>query len=124
TGPVEGENGKRAVPEAGAPPRIKTSTLICFEDVFSHVVPEYVDPDTDFLINLTNDGWFGESAEQWQQAASAVFRAVENNVPLVRSCNNGLTCWIDSRGRIRQIFRDAKGTVYGPGTITMEVPTL
>jgi len=124
TGPVEGENGKRAVPEAGAPPRIKTSTLICFEDVFSHVVPEYVDPDTDFLINLTNDGWFGESAEQWQQAASAAFRAVENNVPLVRSCNNGLTCWIDSRGRIRQIFRDAKGTVYGPGTITMEVPTL
>lgn len=103
---------------------IKTATLICFEDVFPHLVREYVSEDTDFLVNLTNDGWFGEGGEQWQHAASAVFRAVENGVPLLRCCNNGVTCWIDSRGVVRQVFRDASGSIYGPGIMTAEIPLL
>ena len=103
---------------------VKTATLICFEDVFPHLAREYVDDDTDFLVNLTNDGWFGEGAEQWQHAASAVFRAVENGLPLARSCNNGLTCWIDSRGRLRDILRDKTGSVYGPGVMTARIPVL
>ena len=99
--------------ETGAPDRVKTSTLICFEDVFPELAREYVQDDTDFLVNLTNDGWFGEGAAQWQQAAAAVFRAVENGVPLVRCCNNGLTCWADATGRLREIFKDQTGSVYG-----------
>ena len=47
---------------------------------------EAADDDTDFLVNLTNDGWFGESAAQWQHAAAALFRAVENGLPLIRCC--------------------------------------
>jgi apolipoprotein N-acyltransferase len=81
-----------------------------------------VQDDTDFLVNLTNDGWFGEGAAQWQQAAAAVFRAVENGVPLVRCCNNGLTCWADATGRLREIFKDATGSVYGAGFMTIEIP--
>ena len=76
-------------------PACTTSPLICFEDMFPHLARQAVRDDTDFLVNLTNDGWFGDSAEQWQHMASAVFRAVENGVPLVRCCNNGVTCWID-----------------------------
>ena len=102
--------------------RVKTSVLICFEDVFPHLAREYVEDDTDFLVNLTNDGWFGKGAAQWQQAVTAVFRAVENGVPLVRCCNNGLTCWTDATGRLRDVFKDAKGTVYGPGFMTIEIP--
>jgi len=105
-------------------PPVKTAPLICFEDVFPHYVRESVSDDTDFLVNLTNDGWFGEGSEQWQHAAAATFRAVENNVPMLRCCNNGLTCWIDSRGRIRQIFRDDKGSVYGAGVMTAQIPVL
>jgi apolipoprotein N-acyltransferase len=75
-------------------------------------------------VNLTNDGWFGEGAEQWQHAASAVFRAVENRVPLARCCNNGLTCWIDSHGRLRDIFRAKAGSVYGAGVMTAQIPVL
>ena len=112
----------RAGPELRAP--IHISTLICFEDVFPHLVPEYVRMHTDFLVNLTNDGWFGEGAEQWQHAASATFRAVENGVPLVRCCNNGLTCWIDAHGVVRQFFRDARGSVYGTGAMTAQIPLL
>jgi apolipoprotein N-acyltransferase len=105
-----------------APNRVKTSTLICFEDMFPELAREYVQDDTDFLVNLTNDGWFGESAEQWQHAACGVFRAVENGVPLVRCCNNGVTCWIDATGRVRDVLKDQNGSVYGIGAMTIEVP--
>jgi apolipoprotein N-acyltransferase len=101
---------------------IRTATLICFEDVFPHLVRRYVDADTDFLVNLTNDGWFGEGSAQWQHAASAVYRAVENGVPLLRCCNNGLTCWVDARGRMREVFRDEGGSVYGAGSATWRIP--
>ncbi len=110
--------------ETGVPNNlhIKTATLICYEDIFPELAREYVQDDTDFLVNLTNDGWFGEGAAQWQQAAAAIFRAVENGVPLVRSTNNGLTCWADSHGRLREIFRDKTGSVYGVGAMTIELP--
>ncbi|MGD0208961.1 MAG: apolipoprotein N-acyltransferase [Verrucomicrobiota bacterium] len=110
--------------ETGTPGRVKTATLICFEDIFPQLAREYVQDDTDFLVNLTNDGWFGDSAAQWQQAAAAVFRAVENGVPLVRSANNGLTCWVDVNGRLREISRDKTGSVYGVGAMTIELPLL
>jgi len=73
-------------------------------------------------VNLTNDGWFGEGAAQWQQAAAAIFRAVENGVPLVRSTNNGLTCRVDANGRLREIFKDKTGSEYGVGAMTVEIP--
>ncbi len=96
--------------------------LICFEDMFPQTARASMRRSTDFLVNLTNDGWFGESAEQWQQLAAAIFRAVENGVPLVRSCNNGVTCWIDAHGRLRDVFKDKTGGVYGIGALTIELP--
>ena len=101
---------------------IKTSPLICFEDMFPQTARASVQGDTDFLVNLTNDGWFGKGAEQWQHMAGAVFRAVENGVPLVRCCNNGVTCWIDSHGALRQIFKDDTGGIYGAGAMTFDLP--
>lgn len=101
---------------------VNASILICFEDNFPHLVRRSVGLDTDFLVNLTNNGWFGEAAAQWQHAANAIFRAVENRRPLVRCTNNGLTCWVDAQGRIREIFRDPAGTIYGPGVLTIELP--
>jgi apolipoprotein N-acyltransferase len=104
--------------------RVKTSVLICFEDVFPQMGRQSVDSDTSFLVNLTNDGWFGEGAAQWQQAATGLFRAVENRVPLVRCTNTGLTCWIDAYGRIREVFRDNRGSIYGTGFLTFDIPVL
>ena len=111
---------------SGASPHqtVHTATLICFEDMFPQHVRDYVSDDTDFLVNLTNDGWFGEGGEQWQHAASATFRAVENGVPLLRCCNNGVTCWIDARGAMRQVFRDAAGSIHGAGVMTTEIPLI
>jgi len=104
--------------------KVKTSVLICFEDVFPHLVRKHVEEDTDFLLNLTNNGWFGESAAQWQHAASAVFRAVENGLPLVRAANNGLTCWVDSQGRMHDVYFPDSKNIYKPGFKIVQVPLL
>lgn len=124
--PIEGgfTSGRGPVPFEINPPRAKFSVLICFEDVFGRLTRHDVADDTDFLLNLTNDGWFGEKAAQWQQAANAVFRAVENGVPLVRCTNNGLTCWIDARGRLKQIYSSSDGDVYRPGFMLARIPLL
>jgi len=103
---------------------VETSVLICFEDIFPRLGRSDVRPGTDFLVNITNDGWFGHSAAQWQHATTALFRAVENHVPLIRCCNNGLTCWIDARGRLQQILHDNRGTVYGMGLMQASIPVL
>ncbi|HSY74465.1 MAG TPA: apolipoprotein N-acyltransferase [Dongiaceae bacterium] len=102
--------------------KIKTAPLICFEDTFPQLARKSVRDDTDFLVNLTNDGWFGRSAQQWEHMANAIFRAVENGVPLVRACNNGVTCWIDANGRVREMFKNGTGDVYGVGAMTFELP--
>ena len=96
--------------------------MICFEDTFPRLARQAARDDTDFLVNLTNDGWFGDSAEQWQHEQGAIFRAVENGIPLVRCANNGITCWIDANGRVREMFQDKTGGVYGTGTMTIELP--
>jgi apolipoprotein N-acyltransferase len=102
--------------------RVNAAPLICFEDTFPETARASAKNDVDFLVNLTNDGWFGDSAAQWQHMATAVFRAVENNLPLIRCANNGVTCWIDASGRVREIFKDQTGSVYGMGTMTVDVP--
>lgn len=124
--PIEGgfTPGERAVPFELEDLKVNVSVLICFEDTFPHLVREYVSDDTDFLVNLTNNGWFGESAAQWQHAVTALFRAVENGVPLVRCANNGLTCWVDAGGRIRQIYESPVHGIYGAGFMIAHVPVL
>ncbi|HPY31165.1 MAG TPA: apolipoprotein N-acyltransferase [Verrucomicrobiota bacterium] len=114
--------GKRSITFQLEQPPARFAPLICYEDVFPHEVRSRANPETDFLLNLTNDGWFGQSAAQWQHAQTALFRAVENGLPLVRCANNGLTCWIDSRGRIHDVcFSDTEG-IYGPGYKVVTVP--
>ena len=96
--------------------------VICFEDVFPHGIRDHVRPEVDFILCLTNDGWFAESAAQWQHTASAVFRSVENGVALVRVCNNGLTGWWDACGTPRDVLGDSTGQVYAPGILLATVP--
>jgi apolipoprotein N-acyltransferase len=121
--PIEGSfaMGKGPVPFELLEPHANISPLICFEDVFPHYAREHVADDTDILLNLTNDGWFGNSAAQKQQGMNAVFRAVENGVPLVRCTNNGLTCWVDENGRVREVFKDTDGTIYGEGYLVSKI---
>ena len=78
---------------------IRLFPLICFEDVMPHLSHQ-VTHEIDCLLNLTNDGWFKESAAQFQHAGLAAFRSIETGLPMIRCGNNGLTCWVDPAGRI------------------------
>ena len=104
-------------------PTARLGIFICFEDVFPDSTREFVKPGTDILVNLTNDGWFGEGSEQWQHAAMGIFRAVENGVTVVRATNNGVTCWVDPWGRVRE-FLAPEGSIYKAGIFEVEVPLL
>ena len=102
---------------------VLTSVLICFEDLFPHLGREYVSTNTDFLLNLTNNGWFGESAAQWQHAVGSIFRAIENGLPLVRCANNGLSCWVDAKGRMHEVYFPNSRNIYQAGYKIVLVPT-
>jgi apolipoprotein N-acyltransferase len=113
-----------AEPQGGAPATVRCAPLICFEDTFPGASRASAQDDLDFLVNLTNDGWFGESAEQWQHMANAVFRAVENGRPLLRCANNGITCFVNRRGRVEEIFHGRQHAEYGRGALTVDIPEL
>lgn len=113
TGPVP-------MPLAGG--RGVASPVICFEDIFPHGVRDHAGPGVDFLLELTNDAWFSEGAAQWQHAANAAFRAVENGLPLVRCTNNGITCWFDHHGALVEALGVAGPAVYRPGVAVFDVP--
>lgn len=85
-----------------APIRIaaKFSVLICYEDVFPELVRERCQRGADFLLNITNDAWFGKTSAPYQHAQASVFRAIENRVPVIRAANTGLSCFISAEGRI------------------------
>tara|TARA_Y100001934_G_scaffold275660_1_gene370664 strand:- start:546 stop:2312 length:1767 start_codon:yes stop_codon:yes gene_type:complete len=100
---------------------VKAAPVICFEDVLPSLVRRAAVEEADFILNLTNDGWFGESNQQWQHARAAAFRAIETGRPLVRCTNNGLTCWVDWRGRIHRL---EKGSIYEKGVRIMELPVM
>ena len=103
-------------------PELKIGTLICFEDAFPSLAREAAKQKPDFIINLTNDAWFGQSQAQWQHARAAAFRAIETGIPLVRCTNNGITCWIDPFGRIQTGKIENPSDVYKPSYKVVEIP--
>ena len=79
---------------------VRFSGLICFEDIFPGLAREFVKRGALFLVNMTNDAWFSNTAAPYQHAQASVFRAVENRVNVVRATNTGLSCFIDQKGHI------------------------
>jgi len=72
--------------------------LICYEAIFPDRLLEN-EKRPQWLINVTNDGWFGHSVGPYQHLAQARMRAVEQNIPIVRSANTGISAIIDGAGR-------------------------
>ena len=73
---------------------VKFSTPICFEDTFGYLSAEFVAKGAQMLLNLSNDFWSMSVQAELQHYQLAVFRAVENRVPLLRSTNSGITCLV------------------------------
>jgi len=73
---------------------------ICFEIIFPDLSRALVRNHALLLVNMTNDAWFGKTAAPYQHFSMAVFRAIENRRPLVRSANTGISGFVDPVGRI------------------------
>jgi len=80
--------------------KVKFSCLICFEDIFPDLARQFVNRGAGFLVNVTNDAWFGRTCAAYQHAQSSVFRAVENRTNVIRAANTGVSCFIDQKGAI------------------------
>lgn len=74
--------------------------VICYEAIFPDEVREFFRGGADFLVNMTNDAWFGRSAAPAQHLAMAAFRAVENRAYLIRAANTGISAIVAPDGQI------------------------
>jgi len=73
--------------------------LVCYEAIFPRLASN-ADASTGWLLNVTNDAWFGRTLGPHQHLAQAQLRAIEQGIPLIRAANTGISAIIDSKGRV------------------------
>jgi apolipoprotein N-acyltransferase len=76
--------------------------FICYEAVFADEVREFSRNGAEVLVNISDDGWYGDTSAPWQHLNMARMRAIENRRWILRDTNNGITAAIDPYGRVRQ----------------------
>jgi len=95
--------------------------LICFEDIFPDIARQFTARGALFLVNITNDGWFGKTSAPFEHVQASVFRAVENRVPVVRAANTGVSCIIDQKGMIVSAVKKGREETFVPGFTVREI---
>ena len=83
---------------------LKIGTPICFEDTFGYISKAFSRNGANIIINLTNDAWANSAVSQYQHLSMAVFRAVENRLPVLRATSSGQTAFIDQNGNIQKML--------------------
>ena len=102
---------------AGRPYRF--ATLICYEDTVPPLARDFTRRGADFLLNITNDGWFHDSPELDQHLAIMVFRAVENRIGIARAANTGISAFVAPSGDVYSLItkdgkrREVEGILEG-----------
>ena len=92
--------------------------LICYEIIFTKFIQES-NLDTNLIINISEDGWFGDTIGPNQHYAKAVFRAIEKGTFLLRSANKGISVILNNKGMsVKKLDKNETGS------IEMEVPLI
>ncbi|MCQ2914570.1 MAG: apolipoprotein N-acyltransferase [Alphaproteobacteria bacterium] len=99
------------------PRTLPVGMLVCYEVIFPGKVVNKNDPRPYWLMNATNDAWYGFSAGPYQHLASAQLRAVEEGLPLLRVANTGISAVIDAYGRVLKSL-----PLFATGVIDSELP--
>jgi apolipoprotein N-acyltransferase len=103
-------NGVRSLRVPGLPP---FSPLICYEAIFPGAVVDR-DDRPDFMLNATNDGWYGKTIGPYQHFAIVRVRAIEEGLPLVRAANTGISGIVDPLGHVKvRLGLGKKGFIDG-----------
>jgi len=97
----------------------KLGLLICYEIIFPPLSRAMAKNNAAFLVNITNDAWYGRSSAPYQHFSMAVFRAVENRRSLIRSANTGISGFIDPVGRII-----APTSLFKKAVVTRSIPII
>ena len=82
--------------------------LICYEIIYSGKL--YKDSNFDFIINISEDGWFGSSVGPHQHFVHSIYRSIEEGKNIIRSANNGISAYINNQG---EIIKEIKSTQSG-----------
>jgi apolipoprotein N-acyltransferase len=77
----------------------KVGVFICYESIFGDEVRQFVKDGADLLVNISDDGWYGDTSAPWQHLDMARMRAIENRRWVLRDTNTGITTAIDPHGR-------------------------
>lgn len=101
---------------------VRFSTLICWESFFPELVRQFVRQGAQFMVNISNEAPFGDTAAPYECLGICVFRAVENRVSIVRSANTGISSFIDPYGRIMGKVTENNKDTFVEGHLTREIP--
>ena len=82
--------------------RHRYGVFICYEAVFAAEVRQFARNGAEVFVNISDDGWYGDTSAPWQHLNMARMRAIENRRWLLRDTNNGITAVIDPFGCVRQ----------------------
>lgn len=105
-------------------PAGKAACLVCFDSIFPETSRRQIKNGGEFIVISTNDSWYKTSSAIYQHADHAVMRAIENNVPVIRSANTGISRIIDSFGRVREQTKVNERTAISGSVFLPETNTL
>ena len=90
----------------------KYGAFICYESIFGDEIRQFVGNGAQVLVNLSDDGWYGDTSAPWEHLDMVRMRAIENDRWVLRSTNTGVTASIDPHGRIvDQMPRHVRGAL-------------
>jgi len=122
TGLTHGKNRTLFSLDTATNGRITFGVSICYEDTVPSLMRRFRKDGAEFMLNITNDGWFRNSAELDQHLAIMVFRAVENRISLARAANTGISAFVAPGGNIYDTLVDSQGNYREiSGTLTNHV---
>ncbi len=102
----------------------RSGVLVCYESVFEDLARAYRRGGADFLVNVTNDAWYGRTAGPYQHAAHLVLRAVETRMGIARAANSGISGTVDPLGRYHDTTGLEVETAVAATLRTSDVTTL